>query len=122
MNLLIIALVCLGSKLVVADEYRYNLMVTTGLQECVFDHDGKETTIVFSKKSDAEARFILTKILELGGINGTKGMEQWHGAPFEQAIILKGKLDPRVLRTSSASNTAAAEDYQEFILEELMLS
>jgi hypothetical protein len=53
MNLLIIALVCLGSKLVVADEYRYNLMVTTGLQECVFDHDGKETTIVFSKKSDA---------------------------------------------------------------------
>ncbi|YCM45832.1 hypothetical protein V2O64_07365 [Verrucomicrobiaceae bacterium 227] len=121
MKLLMIALSCLGSTFVLADEYRYNLMATTGLQEGVFDQKGKKTTIVFSKESNAEARFILTKILEVGGINGTKSAEQWRGAPYEQAIILKGKLDPTVVRTSSAPNTAQAEDYQEFCLDEVMI-
>ena len=121
MKVLMIVLSCLGSTFVLADEYRYNLMATTGLQERVFDQDGKETTINFSEKSDAEALFVLSKILELGGINGTKGAEQWSGAPYDQAIILKGKLDPMVLRTSSEPNTAEAEDYQEFILDQVMI-
>ncbi len=121
MNSLIVVLLCLSCAFTVADEYRYNLMVTTGLQERVFDQEGKETTIILSKKSDAEARFFLTKIQEPGGINGTKGLEQWRGAPFEQAIILKGRLDPKVQRSSSAPNTAKPEDYQEFILEEVMI-
>jgi hypothetical protein len=121
MKLLSIALVCLGSQVVTAGEYRYNLMATTGLQERLFDKHDEETTIVFSKESDAEGRFILTKILELGGINGTKGMELWHGAPFEQAIILKGKLDPKVRRTASSPDTAEAEDYQEFVLENVLI-
>ena len=107
--------------LAMADEYRYNLMVTTGLQECVFDKDGAKTTIVFSKKSNKKARFLLTKILELGGINGTKGDERWNGVLFTQAIILKGKLDPMVRRTESAPNEVSAEDYQEFILDEVMI-
>lgn len=105
----------------VADEYRYHLIATTGLQERVFDQQGKETTIVFSKDSDSEARFILEKLLELGGINGTKGMDQWHGVPFDQAIILKGKLEPKIQKTESAPNTAQSEDYQEFKLEEVMV-
>lgn len=105
----------------VADEYRYHLMATTGLQERVFDQKGKETTIVFSKDSDPEARFILEKIRELGGINGTKGMDEWHGVPFDQAIILKGKLQPKIQRTASAPNAAQSENYQEFILEEVMV-
>lgn len=104
-----------------ADEYRYNLMATTGIQERVFDQQGKGTTIVFSKGSDPEARFILDKILELGGINGTKGKDEWHGAPFDQAIILKGKLEPKILRMPSAPNTAESEEYQEFKLEEVMV-
>lgn len=105
----------------VAEEYRYHLKATTGLQECVFDQQGKEATIVFSKDSDSEARFILEKILELGGINGTKGKDEWHGAPFDQAIILKGKLEPKIQRTASAPDTAQSEDYQEFKLEEVMV-
>ena len=96
-------------------------MVTTGLQERVFDQDGVETTIAFSKKSNEEALFLLTKLVELGGINGTKGMEKWNGVPFEQAIILNGRIDPTIRRTESAPNTATAEDYQEFILDELMI-
>ena len=121
MKLIIVAILCFVCHWAEADEYRYNLMVTTGLQERVFDQDGAETTIVFSKKSNEEARFLLTMILELGGINGTKGMEQWNGVPFEQAIILRGRLDPTIRRTASAPNTAEAEDYKVFTLDEVMI-
>ena len=95
-------------------------MATTGLQERVIDQPGKETTVVFSKDSDPEAGFILEKIFELG-IHGTKGVEEWHGAPYDQAIILKGKLEPKIQKTESATNTAQSEDYQEFKLEEVMV-
>ncbi len=121
MKLLITIVLCFVSTFVLADEYRYNLMVTTGLQERVFDQAGKETTILFSGKSDEEARFVLTQILELGGINGTKGAEDWNGVPLEQTIILKGTLNPQVQRTQSAPNTAGAEDYQVFLLEALQV-
>lgn len=121
MKFILLTLACIGSNLAEADDYRYNLMVTTGLQERVFDKAEEETTIVFSQNSNAEARFILTTILELGGINGTKGMEQRDGAPFEQAIILKGKLAQKVLRTESAPNSAEAEDFQEFVLEGILI-
>ncbi|MEO5912876.1 MAG: hypothetical protein ABIS50_01495 [Luteolibacter sp.] len=121
MKSLIAALFFVTCGSAAADEYRYHLSVTTGLQECVFDQRGKQTTIVFSKDSDSEARFILEKILELGGINGTKGMDEWHGAPFDQALILKGRLEPKIRRTASAPNSAQSEDYQEFKLEEVMV-
>jgi len=121
MKLLTLLLLSFYCHAAVADEFRYNLMVTTGLQERVFDKDGSETTIVFSKKSNEEARFLLTRILELGGISGTKGMERWNGVPFEQAIILKGSLDPVIQRTASSHDTAAAEDYQEFLLEAVVI-
>lgn len=74
MKRLIVIVVCLHVGWAAADDYRYNLMASTGLQERVFDQEGKETTIVFSDESNPEARFLLTKILELGGISGTKGM------------------------------------------------
>ncbi len=119
MKLRIIILSYLLCTFVSADEYRYDLMVTTGLQERVFDEEGKATMVSFSKKSNAKALFILSKILRLGGISGTKDGVLWRGVPFEQAILIKGELDPKVLRTGSAANTAEAEDYQEFTLEEV---
>jgi hypothetical protein len=121
MKLIIVAILCFICHWAVADEYRYNFMVTNGLQERVFDRDGAETTIVFSKKSNEEARFLLTMILELGGINGTKGVEKWNGVPFEQVIILRGRLDPTIRRTASAPNAAEAEDYKEFTLDEVLI-
>ena len=121
MKLLTVAILFLCYHIAVADEYRYKLMVTTGLGECVFDMNGEETTIVVSKKSNKEALFLLTKILELGGINGTKRAEEWNGVPFDQAIILTGRLDPVVHRTPSVPNSAEAEDYQEFTLDKVMI-
>jgi hypothetical protein len=100
-------------------EYRYHLMATTGLQEAVFDKEGKETTIVFSRASNPEARFLLEKLVELDGINGTKGKEDWDGAPYEQAILLHGKLDPKVQRTPTVPDGSSIEEYHEFVLEEV---
>ncbi len=109
----------ISGAFVLAGEYRYKLMVTTGLQEQVFDHEGWSTTILFADDSAAEARFVLSSILELGGVNGTKSMGDWGGVPFEQALILAGNLDPKVLKTQSVPNGATAEDYQKFTLKGL---
>lgn len=121
MKLLTVAMLFLCYHIAVADEYRFELMVTTGMGQRVFNRNGAEKTIVFSKKSNKEASFLLTKILELEGINGTKRPEEWHGVPFDQAILLTGKLDPVVHRTPSAPNLAEAEDYQEFTLDTVMI-
>lgn len=121
MKLVVTILFCVGSTFVLADEYRYNLMVTTGLQERVFDQEGKETTIAFSKKSDEEALFVLTQLTGLGGINGMMEAGEWNGVPIEQVIILKGKLNPQVQRTLSGPTTATAENYQVFILETVLV-
>ena len=43
------------------------------------------------------------------------------GVPFEQAIILRGRLKPEIRRTSSEPTQAAPEDYREFVLEEVMI-
>ena len=102
-----------------SDEYRYNLIATTGLQERVLDKNDKDTTIVFSKKSNPKARHILSALITLQGIHGTKKRELWNGVTYEQAIILKGTLHPKIHRTQSGPNTAASEDYQEFILEDI---
>ncbi len=121
MKIILLLIACLAGPFAFAEEYRYNLMVTTGLQQRIFDQRGKETTIVFSEESDQEARFVLSQILELGGINGTKGREDWNGVPFEQALIIKGKLDPEILKVRSSQDAASAEDYQKFTLEEVLI-
>jgi len=118
MNSSLITALFLLCGFALADEYRYDHMATTGLTNRVFDSKGIETTIVFSKESNAEALFFLYSLLDLG-ISGTKKNQRWNGVAYEQAIILKGKLETKVLRTSSAPNTAAAEDYQEFTLEKV---
>jgi hypothetical protein len=105
---------------VFAENYRYKILATTGLAEQVFDTEGKQTTIIFSRKSNEEARFVLSKILDLD-ISGTKNKTLWRGAPFEQAIIVNGKLESKILRTPSAPHLAAAENYQEFTLNEVAI-
>ena len=121
MKRLVLITLCLSCGASLADEYRYKQMVTTGLQERIFDKNGKGTTIVFSKESNAEAIFLLRSIIGLGGIGGTKGKEDWRGVPFEQAIILNGRLKSENRRTSSGPELAEAEDYREFVLEDVMV-
>ena len=65
----------LGSCVCYGDEYRYHLMATTELKERVFDKNGKETMIVFSKKPDLGARQILNQLLRLKGIHGTNDVQ-----------------------------------------------
>ena len=101
------------------ETYRYILGVNTGLQKRVVGKDGTSTSISFSKDSNAEARFLLGQLLELEGINGTDGKDDWNGVTFGQAIIVHGTFEPGVLRTESAPNTAAAEEYRRFMLEKI---
>ena len=120
-RLLIIAMLCLLSASVWAEEYRYSVMATTGVPERIFEGNGKETLIRFTGDSDPQARFMLRKILDLGGINGTKGRDEWRGVPFEQAIIVVGKLLPAVIATPSGPAYAPAVAYQEFKLENVLI-
>lgn len=121
MKLLLIAVSILHCGFSVAGEYRYNLMATTGLQEQVFDVKGKATTIIFSPKSDPKAQFLLTKLLELGGINGTAKKLTSRGIAYDQAILLRGKLGPKIHKTSSGPGLPSAEEYQEFVLVEVFV-
>ena len=121
MKRLLIAMLGLLPASMLAGEYRYTLMATTGLQERIIDKNGVETMISFSADSDPQSRFVLGKILDLGGIHGTKGKEDWRGVPFEQAIILVGELKPEILSTGDGKNTAAVEAYQKFKLEKVLV-
>ena len=94
-------------------------MATTGLQQQVFDKNGKATTIIFSSKSDPKALSFLSQLNELDGVYGTSSPENFRGIEFNQVIIIEGQLDPKILRTESAPNTAASEDYQEFVLNSI---
>ena len=121
MKSLIGALLLAISSFATADDYRYCGRVCTGLQETVVDALGKRTTIIFSKDSNPEAQFLLENLLNEGRIHGTPGMQKWHGVLFEQAILIKGTLHSKVQRTPCLPNRAAAEDYQEFTLEKVMV-
>lgn len=116
--LILIHLCC---RMSLAGEYRYHLMATTGLSEVIYDDKGKETTIVMSGESDAKARFVLQKILELEGVSGTKTKELFNGVPYEQAIILKGELKPEILRTPTGAGLPQPENYQHFVLKEVQV-
>ena len=120
MKTLILITISLLCESVFAEEYRYTHLAVTGLTRAVFDKEDKQTTIVFSRESNEEARFVLSKILDLG-VSGTKNKTLWREAPYEQAIIVNGKLEPKVLRTPSAPNLAAPENYQEFTLIEIAI-
>ena len=117
MKLLTIVFIVLQCSWALSGEYRYDQMATTGLQERVFDKEGKETTIVFSKDSYPKARFLLSKILGLGGISGTPSKTDWRGIPFDQAIFLRGTLNPKILKTKGGEGRPEVEEYQEFILK-----
>jgi len=73
------------------------------------------------KQDRCEDSVLLRKITDLEGISGTKGKEDLMGVPFEQAIILRGRLKPEIHRTTSEPAQAAPEDYREFVLEEVMI-
>lgn len=104
-----------------ADEFRYSRAVATGIQERILGADGKETVITFSGKGDAEAGFLLTKLLEPGGVSGTTNAEMRKGAFFDQTIILSGTLLPKIHRSASGPDMTAAESYQEFIMDGLKI-
>ena len=96
-----------------AGEFRFVHVETTGLCNSVHTGNEKETTIVITKDSDAEAVALLGALLDKQ-IYGTKGVQDHQGAKWEQAIVLIGEFASETKRTESGPNTAAPEDYRDF--------
>ena len=108
-----------AAQLVRADEtfrFRHGDGVT-GIPNWVYDHEGKETTIRFTKDSDPVALFILDSLLDLEGVSGSSGPKSdTRGVVTDQAIILVGGFSSEIKTTPSVENGAGAEDFREFRL------
>lgn len=109
----------LSACLATSAPFRYDLMATTGLQERLLDPAGKETTIMFSDKSDPEALWVLRQLTQLDGVSGTRKPDSFHGVRIDQAILLEGEFSPGVFRTRSGPGMAEAENYRKFVLRSL---
>jgi hypothetical protein len=96
-----------------AGEFRFVHMETTGLCNSVHVGNEKETAIVITKDSDADAVALLDALLNKQ-IYGTQGVQDHRGAKWEQAIILIGEFASKTKRTTSGPNTAPSEEYRDF--------
>ena len=112
-HLLLLVLLSLITCRAGAGEFRFVHMETTGLCNSLHTGNEKETTVVITKDSDAEAVAVLNALLDKQ-IYGTKAVQDHLGAKWEQAIILIGEFASETKRTESGPNTAAAEDYRDF--------
>ena len=114
MKLRILLLVLLAAASVsFGADFRYYNMSTTGMGNVVIDASGKETTILISETSDAEALAIIDA-LQADDICGTRSVDNGHGVPFDQHIILVGEFTSKVKRTKYSPHAAVVEPYRDF--------
>ena len=96
-----------------AGEFRFVHKETTGLCNSVQTGSDKETTIVITKDSNAEAVALFRALLDKQ-IYGTKGVEDHQGAKWEQGVILMGEFTSETKRTKGGPTTAGSQDYRDF--------